>query len=539
MLARNANCEKIIPFAFDNMKKKFDFIIILGIICLGAFLRLYRIQDYMTFLGDEGRDVLVVYNILHGHFTLLGPTASVGGFFLGPIYYYFMAPFLWIFNYNPVGPAVMIALFGVLTIWFVYKIGSEFFNKTTGIIAALFYTISPLVISYSHSSWNPNLMPIFTIFTLYTLYNGVKNSDKKLFVLSGIFLGILLQLHYLATFVGVTVFIYVLFTDFVLSKVYKTKKILEYILSSVSKLFLVFVGFIVGLAPYLAFEIRHGFPNTMSIFSFIFNSPDVKTGGNMWYIIQNVFFRLFGRLVTFFPPPEQLSSRPHELISIWYFLTLFLGIASCVYLIYVFYKKFRSKEDFLKISLILIWFFIGIFLFGFYKKSIYDYYFEFLFPLPFLLVGYFVSFLWSKKIYWKIIAVCTIFIISFINLQGVYFRYPANKQLAQAEEISKFVVQKTQNKPYNFALITSGNSDQEYRYFFTIWGKPPVVILNSQEDPQRKSVTDQLLIVCEGPCAPLGNSLWEVAGFGRAEIEDRWNVSVVSVYKLVHYKGPN
>jgi len=42
----------------------------------------------MTFLGDEGRDVLIVYNILHGKLTLLGPTASVGGFFLGPIYYY-------------------------------------------------------------------------------------------------------------------------------------------------------------------------------------------------------------------------------------------------------------------------------------------------------------------------------------------------------------------------------------------------------------------------------------------------------------------
>src|SRR5258706_14058526 len=113
------------------MYKKFltkSNLILLGILILAAFLRLYRIRDYMTFLGDEGRDVLVVYNILHGHFTLLGPTSSVGGFFLGPIYYYFMAPFLWIFNYDPVGPAVMVGLFGVLTIWFVYKIGNEFFN---------------------------------------------------------------------------------------------------------------------------------------------------------------------------------------------------------------------------------------------------------------------------------------------------------------------------------------------------------------------------------------------------------------------------
>jgi len=96
-------------------------LLLLSILVFAAFLRLYRIQDYMTFLGDEGRDVLVVYNILHGKLTLLGPTASVGGFFLGPIYYYFMAPFLLIFNYNPVGPAVMVALFGIATVWLVYK----------------------------------------------------------------------------------------------------------------------------------------------------------------------------------------------------------------------------------------------------------------------------------------------------------------------------------------------------------------------------------------------------------------------------------
>src|SRR5438270_11564429 len=107
------------------MRKVFKYkehILVIFILVIAAFLRLYKIADYMTFLGDEGRDVLVVYNILHGHLTLLGPTSSVGGFFLGPIYYYFMAPFLLLFHYNPVGPAVMVALFGVVTVWFVYKI---------------------------------------------------------------------------------------------------------------------------------------------------------------------------------------------------------------------------------------------------------------------------------------------------------------------------------------------------------------------------------------------------------------------------------
>jgi hypothetical protein len=45
-------------------------------------------------------------------------------------------------------------------------------------------------------------------------------------------------------------------------------------------------------------------------------------------------------------------------------------------------------------------------------------------------------------------------------------------------------------------------------------------------------------VVCESlPCKPLGNSLWEIAGFGQADIAGHWNVSVVEIYKLVHHKG--
>src|SRR3989344_1455399 len=101
---------------FKFLSRNYKKMILVFILIYAAFLRLYLIMDYMTFLGDEGRDVLIVYKILHGDLTLLGPTASVGGFFLGPIYYYFMAPFLWLFNYNPVGPAIMVALFGIATV---------------------------------------------------------------------------------------------------------------------------------------------------------------------------------------------------------------------------------------------------------------------------------------------------------------------------------------------------------------------------------------------------------------------------------------
>ncbi len=528
------------------MKKNFKFSIfnfqlflITAILILAAFLRLYRIQDYMTFLGDEGRDVLVVYNILHGHFTLLGPTASVGGFFLGPIYYYFMTPFLFLFGYNPVGPAVMVALFGIATVWLVYKVGTEFFGKRGGIIASFLYSISPMVIVHSRFSWNPNLVPFFSLLCLYLIY---KARLGKIFLLSGFLFGILMQLHYLSVFLGVIIVLYMLFAEFLQAEGFtiKVKNLLQ-------KYLLFLGGFIIGWSPFLAFEVRHGFLNIRNIFYFVFHSGDTGGNGRFLQIISDVFFRLFARLLTNFPSSEQISAGIYKNVSLWHAATLLLAIVSILILVYKAVKSFHSdKKVFKQISLLLFWLFFGVLLFGFYKKPIYDYYFEFMFPLPFLIVGGAISEVqkavgkYSKAVRLTSLAVIAVIILSltWINIKSAPFLSEPNRQLYQMETISKFVFNKTEGKPFNFALITGSNSDFAYRYFFTLWGRPPVTIENFAQDPNRKTVTNQLLVVCESlPCHPLGNSLWEIAGFGRAEIVGEWNVSVVKVYKLIHYQG--
>lgn len=539
----------------ENLVAKYERFIIIAILLVAAFLRLYKVDEYMTFLGDEGRDVLVVRNIIFGfgdllrgdvasamkNLTLLGPTSSVGGFFLGPIYYYFMAPFLWIFNFNPVGPAVMVALFGILTVFFVYKIGKEFFDTTTGIIAASLYAVSPLVIAYSRSSWNPNLMPIFTILTLYTLYKGIQTGRIRYAFLSGLSYGIAIQLHYVATFLVPTIVLYVGFHRYLFYKEH-AKKIAT--LGRLIKDITAFAfGFLLSWSPFLGFEVRHGFPNLQSIANFIFYSSDVSSSGNGFAIVGNVFFRLFGRLLTRFPPPEQVALQAYLPIAIWYSLSLLLGIVS-VGLFFWYAIKIMKKSDnatkrkkLQQYSLLTIWFFVSIILFSFYKKPIYDYYFEFLFPLPFLLVGFLCSFLLRQRIAFQIAGILLFVILVVVNLLGMPFRFSPNRQLVQVQSIASFVLEKTDGKPFNFALITSGNSDHAYRYFFALAGRDPVVIQNAQKDPKRQSVTDQLLIVCEYPsCHPLGHPLWEVAGFGQAEIVGEWPVSVVKVFKLTQYQ---
>src|SRR3990170_1272607 len=72
-----------------------------------------------------------------------------------------------------------------------YKIGKEFFGEGAGIIASLLYAISPVVIIYSRSSWNPNIVPFFSIATLYLMFKGIQKKKYLLLMASGICFGIL------------------------------------------------------------------------------------------------------------------------------------------------------------------------------------------------------------------------------------------------------------------------------------------------------------------------------------------------------------
>lgn len=516
---------------FSWFVKHKSIVILCAILFLAALLRLYKIGDYMTFLGDEGRDLLEVLKILSGHLVFLGPRSSAADFYYGPIYFYFITPFLWLFNYDPVGPAVFIALVGIITVYFVYFVGKKLFNETAGLFAAALYTVSPIVIAYSRSSWNPNPLPFISLLSFYIVYNGVKKYSWKYFLFLGFLLGIAIQLQYLALFLGFIIFLFIILG----SLLEKQTRQFSLLLKEFS---LILAGYLMGWSPFLVFELKHGFPNLRTIVQFIlFGNPTKAVAVKSDFItnIWTVFFNLFGRLVTRFPPPEQVNINENLNLSIWQFGTVVLGILAILSLYFV-------KNKLVKL-LFGLWFFVGIFLFGFYKGQIYDYYLGFMFPLPFLLIGNFLSLSFTGKLknkrislLIKLLSLILLLALFFFNLDGNPFKNTPNRQKDQVKLIAEFVLSKTGGKPYNFALLTKGNSDHAYRYFFEREGKPPVAIEYEAKDPERKTVTDQLLIVCEDPdCQPVGNGLWEVAGFGRAEIENEWPVSVVKVYKLVHF----
>lgn len=492
-----------------RFKKYLPQILIIVILLLGAFFRLYRINEYMTFLGDEGRDVLVVKRMIVDHkFTLLGPITSVGSMYMGPIYYYFMAPFLWAWRFDPVGPAIMVAFFSVATIFIIYKLGSDFFHPAVGLISAFLYTISPLAITSGRSSWNPNIVPFFAVALIYSLMQVIVRRKYHWLILTGLSLGVLLQLHYV-TFLFLPVIAVSLF-------------LIRFRIPLVNY-FTAFLALLISYSPFLLFELRHQFVNTQAVIRFIFQQNSSVKGSfilQFFSVINDVFVRLFWRFIT-------IDSA--ELAKIF---ILFLVLTLTIY----WREYLKKKEDKLPFTLVVIWLFTGAIAFGLYHGVIYDYYFGSLFAIPFILTGIMLFTLWRYSRFTRILALFIFISIIYFFFKNSPLWITPNNLLANTRKIAEFVYKEKDDKPYNFALIAGKNSDHAYRYFLEVWGQPPVVIENPAVDPQRKSVTDQLLVVCEEKvCQPLGHSLWEIAGFGRAEVVGQWKVVTAEVFRLVHY----
>src|SRR3990172_241851 len=202
--------------------------IILGIILLvGATLRLFRIDEYMIFLADQGRDAMVVRRLLvNADPILVGPGTSVGNMYLGPIYYYLMAPALWLANYSPVGPSVMVALFGIATIFFLWYFARRLFGAWGAGVAAFLYAVSPTVVSLSSFSWNPNIMPFFALLGIFSTWKFWQEERFGWIVVAGASMGFVLQSHYLGLLLLPTLGIFWLLTYL---KVRKTEKKRQFI----------------------------------------------------------------------------------------------------------------------------------------------------------------------------------------------------------------------------------------------------------------------------------------------------------------------
>src|SRR3990167_6953623 len=125
------------------MSLRIRFILPILVILFAGFLRLYNFSGFVTFLGDQGRDAIVIKRIItFEHLPAIGPPSSLGQIYLGPFYYYLIAPFLLISRFNPVGPALGVALISIIGIIISYFVVKHETNFKTALVFFIFSAFS-------------------------------------------------------------------------------------------------------------------------------------------------------------------------------------------------------------------------------------------------------------------------------------------------------------------------------------------------------------------------------------------------------------
>ncbi len=496
---------------------RIETILISIILVVAAVFRLYKIDQYMRFLGDEGRDALAVLHIIRDfHLPLIGPATSVGNMYLGPLYYYMMLLPMGITNLNPVAAAVMVALLSVATVYLLYYAGKIMFSPFVGVAAASLYAIAYLPVAMARSSWNPYPMPFFALLVIISIYKLTETKNPKWVVLTGITFAFVLQMHLLGLILMPLIVLYWIYSLYVFYKAQRLKGFLLY--SGLSMIL-----FLVLMSPLALFDVRHDYLNARAFQAYFLhrdttlNLNPFNTISRMWDTMANLYV---ARFLTYGYP------------ALGVVLAIIIPILTVLFTV----LRFRDQKVVRGVLLLGLWFVIGIVGMSLVKSHIYDHYFGYMMPVIYLIFAFV---LWQitllGKLYYIPAITCLVLILLLYLATSPLTDIPG-RQLQRTQTIAKFIIDQSGGRPYNFALISRNNYADGYKFYLEYLQHPFTVI-----DPQhlQNTQTDQLFVACEDEvCQPINNDRFDIAAFGWSKIDQVMEVGSVKVFKLVKVPPP-
>ena len=169
---------------------------IIIVILLGTFLRMFDIGSNYFFTGELGKELLYMrsFSLVHS-LPLTGMATSHEWLYYGPVYYWIMIPFYNLFRGNPYilfWAALVVALIGLILNYFVFK---KIAGEKIALISTAIQSFSPLLIWQTRLSklhvFFYILTPLFTYLT-YLLWNG----KKKWVFWAGLTYGLMFSFHF-------------------------------------------------------------------------------------------------------------------------------------------------------------------------------------------------------------------------------------------------------------------------------------------------------------------------------------------------------
>lgn len=474
----------------------------------GTVLRFFYLRETLQFLADQGRDAIIAAGILRGDIALVGPSTSVGSMFLGPLYYYFMAPFLLIAGFDPIGPAAAVALLGALTIPLLYFVGSRFVGRAPALLATILFAAGPIVNEYTRFSWNPNPAPAVTVLLLYCTWRAWKGSAWW-WAGAAVALVVLSQLHYVALLAAAPAAAYWLADVWRSWNTERNRRV------SLLKASFTSVGIVlISLVPLIVFNWR--FNNTIVNGFIDFFNGDQESGG------RNLPFHL-----SLFRVLRETQGRSLQaLFEIWgkeWFsgyrqlnLTLLAGYVAVLAASFRSFWQSQYRHGYLLILLSFITTAVGL---SWYQSSVFFHYLSFFFPLSYLITGIvMVQIIRWFKVPGIILSGALLVYILWLGArpENTIYLKPLGWQVDDVRRIvDQVLLEVPKDKSYALTEISELRDyrGMVYRYFLLLSDHPPVELEHFAD-------ADYLVVLASSPREPMQvvtSPVYEIAAFPKGE----------------------
>lgn len=372
------------------------------------FFRFYGLESYHQFGWDQVDNAWAAKNIIVEHkLPLVGMVAKQNsGFYIGPLYYYYISLFYLITNLDPFASYLIAGVSSIITFFVLYYFIKKLTSKSVALAALFIHTFSLFIILSDRTQWPVDFIAPISIMIFYFLLKVLEGSEKHILALA-VALGISWQLNFTAIF-------FFLCTIFALPFFPRTRKSLAYALFSIPIVFLFFI-------PNILFDLFNKQTSSKHLNAYMKEYYHGFHATRVLQLAKDAFIE-FASILNF------AFLKEMRYIFVPAFLFLYL-------------RKQTSKGAYIFCYLVVLWFLIPWLVFSVYKGEISNYYFSMTRPITIMILGYFVVWVYTKKNIFAKVSV--IFLMALYTLINSYaFFTPVYRPLAYHRER---VLQRIQN----------------------------------------------------------------------------------------------
>ena len=440
---------------------------------MGIFLRLWNFHNLFYFAIDEEKGAYIIKGIITGaHFPLAGHPSSIG-FRLGPLLYYLIAPFYFLFGAKPVVWGYVSVAASIISMILIYKIGG-LISKRAGLIALILYAFSYLTVLYDRRGWQVSFHSLMALGILYSLIKLKQKWENKYFY-------ILVALLIAASQFEVATILFIPFTVLII-----------YILKiKIKRNFLIcgIIVFLIAQSSLALFDIRHNFINSKYLINYFTRGGPERIKENIpltddreIYLTHNLLPITLAR--TLVPlginnAAIEYANCPQYLIYkdklmpevILLFVISILGFFALIEI-----REWKEDDSFHNIGKIIFLYFAIVVIFSsiytyIFSGEMAEYYFLTLFGYFFIMIALIADRFIGEKYNVLLFAALVLFatrnadaMIQTKNPYGLIFKEDAVKYATANIHNSSFILDSFQTCWY------SGG----YRYLFSLYGAEPV-----------------------------------------------------------------